>query len=45
MLAFNGLRTEVNFKLLTPNAVKFSPAVNGLLLTPLSFEKLWTINV
>ncbi len=27
------------------NAVKFLPAVNGLLLTPLSFEKLLTVNV
>jgi hypothetical protein len=27
------------------NAIKFLPAVNGLLLTPLSFEKLLMVNV
>jgi hypothetical protein len=41
---FNGQRTEVIFKLLTLNAVKFLPAVNGSLLMPLSFVKLLTVN-
>jgi hypothetical protein len=42
---FNGQRTEVIFKPLTLNAVKFLPAVNGELLTPLSLKKLLTVNV
>jgi hypothetical protein len=43
-LTFNGQRTEVIFKPLTLNAVKFLPAVNGLLLAPLNFEKWLTFN-
>jgi hypothetical protein len=35
----------VIFKPLTLNAIKFVPAVNGLLLTPLSVKKLLTVNV
>jgi hypothetical protein len=42
---FNGQLTEVSFKPLTLNAIKFLPAVTGLLLTALSFEKLLTVNV
>jgi hypothetical protein len=42
---FNEQQTEVIFKPLTLNAVKFLPAVNSLLLTPLSFEKLLTVNI
>jgi hypothetical protein len=37
--------TEVIFKLLTRNAIKFLPAVNGQRLMPLHFEKLLTVNV
>ncbi len=42
---FNGQRTEVILKPLTLNAVKFLPADNGQRLTPLSFEKLLTVDV
>ncbi len=42
---FTGQQTEVIFKPLTLNGVKFLPAANGWLLTPLSFEKLLTVNI
>jgi hypothetical protein len=44
-LTFNGQQTEVIFKPLTLNAVTFLPAINGKRLTPLNFEKLFTVNV
>jgi hypothetical protein len=37
--------TEVIFKSLKLNTVKFLPAVNGKLLTPLSFKKQLRVNV
>jgi hypothetical protein len=45
LLTFNGQRTEVIFKLLTLNAVKFLPAENGQRLLYLNFEKLLMFNV